>query len=88
MATKKKTKLRLLYIFKVRPNFNEILPAVSDIKRADEGQRDKETPRTDLNFTFELTVFNIPPTKFVYIRCLKSRCHLINNSMDEAMLTL
>jgi hypothetical protein len=83
-----KTKLSLLYIFKVRPNFNEIFPAVSDIKHADDGQTDKETSALFLLLRLNWQFSNIPPTKFVYIRCLKSLCHLINNSMDEAMFTL
>jgi hypothetical protein len=74
--------------FKVRPNFNEILPTVSDVKGADEGQRDKEISALILILRLNWEFSNIPLTKFVYIRCLKSRRHLINNSMDEAMLTL
>jgi hypothetical protein len=84
----KKPKSSPLYIFTVRPNFNEILPAVSDISCAAEGQRDKETSALILILRLNSQFSNIPPAKFVAIRCLRSRCHVINNSLDEAMFTL
>jgi hypothetical protein len=74
----KKPKSSPLYIFKLRPNFNEILTAVSDINCADNGQRDKKTSALILILRLNSQFSNIPPTKFVSIRRLKSRCHVIN----------
>jgi hypothetical protein len=83
----KKPKSSPLYTFKVRHNFNEILPAVY-INCVDEGQTDKETSALILILRLNSQFSNISPAKFVSIRCLKSRRQEINSSLDEVMLTL